>query len=404
MSEFHFLRPYWFLALLPLALLLWQLWRQKYHSRSWRAVCDPQLLPYLLTDSGGRQRRWPVLLLGGVAILIILALAGPVWEKIQQPVFRDQSALVIVLDLSRSMDAADIKPSRLALARLKIIDILHRRKEGQTALLVYAANAYTVSPLTEDSNTIVSLVKTLNTQLMPVQGSAPNKALQHAANLLKQAGAVHGHVLLITDGIIKSQAGQLAKQISEQGHQLSVLGTGTTDGAPISIEGGGFLKDRSGGIVVPKLDAAALAQLARLGGGRYHSLTAAETDLDYLLAGMSIERLNAQRKETTFIADRWHEQGPWLLLLVLPFAALAFRKGYLALLIVFLLPVLPQPVNALEWDELWQRRIKRPPKYCNKTRARRTLPLPSCSTIRNGRPLPSIVPANTNRPLSLCKA
>ena len=374
MSEFHFLRPYWFLALLPLAMLLWQLWHRKYHSRSWRAVCDAHLLPYLLTDTGGRQQRWPIIVLGLMSILIILALAGPAWEKLQQPVFRDQSALVIVLDLSRSMDVADVKPSRLARARHKIIDLLQRRKEGQTALLVYAAEAYTVSPLTEDSNTIVSMVKILNTQLMPVQGSAPGKALQRAVDLLKQAGAQHGHVLLITDGIIKSQAKALARKITHHGHQLSVLGIGTAEGAPISMEDGGFLKDNSGGIVVPKLNSAALAQLSRLGGGRYHTLTADENDLDTLLAGINVQRFNAQRKETSFIADRWHEQGPWLLLLVLPFAALAFRKGYLAVLIIICLPTLPQPVNALEWDELWQRPDQKAAKVLQQNKTPETVP------------------------------
>lgn len=374
MNEFHFLRPYWFLALLPLGILLWQLWHRKYHSRSWRAVCDAHLLPYLLTDTGSRQQRWPILVVGLMSLMVILALAGPTWEKLKQPVFREQSALVIVLDLSRSMDAADVKPSRLARARHKVIDILKRRKEGQTALLVYAAEAYTVSPLTDDSNTIVAMVKTLNTQLMPVQGSAPDKALQHATDLLKQAGALHGHVLLITDGIIKSQAKALASLITDHGHQLSVLGVGTAEGAPISIDSGGFLKDRSGDIVVPKLNSTALTQLARLGGGRYHSLMADETDLNTLLAGMDVQRLNAQHKETSFIADRWHEQGPWLLLLVLPFAALVFRKGYLAVLIIICLQTPPQAAIALEWDELWQRPDQKAAKVLQQNPTPETLP------------------------------
>lgn len=355
MSEFHFLRPYWFLALIPLAILLWLLWQRRYQSRSWRAVCDPRLLPYLLTDTVTRQRRWPLVALALGSLLLILALAGPVWEKIEQPVFRQQTALVIVLDLSRSMDATDIRPSRLARARHKVIDILQQRKEGQTALLVYAADAYTVSPLTEDSNTIIAMVKALNTGLMPVQGSATEQALVRATALLKQAGALHGHILLITDGIIPSQAERLAGLISQHGHRLSVLGIGTANGAPITIEGGGFLKDRSGHIVVPRLDSSSLSQLARLAGGRYRSLTADEGDLSDLLTGMADQGIDVQRKETTFIADRWREQGPWLLLIVLPFAALAFRKGYLLIAILLSLPGLPQPVQALEWEGLWQR-------------------------------------------------
>ncbi len=374
MSEFHFLRPYWFLALIPVAIILWQLWHQKYHSRSWQAVCDPHLLPHLLINSGSPQKQWPIIVSGFMSLLVILALAGPVWEKSEQPVFRKQSALVIVLDLSRSMDANDIKPSRLTRARHKIIDILKQRKEGQTAMLVYAADSYTVSPLTEDSNTIISMVKTLNTDLMPVQGSKPDKALQRATDLLKQAGAVHGHIILITDGIQKSQAKTLAEQVTQHGHQLSVLGAGTEEGAPIAMESGGFLKDKSGDIVVPKLTSATLIQLARLGGGRYHTLSADENDLDYLLAGMDTQQFDTQQKETTFIADRWQEQGAWLLLIVLPFAALAFRKGYLIMLIIICLPALPQPANALEWDELWQRPEQTAAKQLQQNNSTETLP------------------------------
>ena len=362
MGEFHFLRPYWFLAIVPVALLLWLLWQQKYHSRSWRAVCDPRLLNYLLIDSTGQQKKWPLLLTGLMASLLITALAGPVWQRLEQPVFREQSALVIVLDLSKSMDAEDIKPSRLARARHKITDILQRRKEGQTALLVYAADSYTVSPLTDDSNTMIALVKTLSTDLMPVQGSAPDKAIEQAVKLLKQAGAVHGHILLLTDGVNAAQVSKLASLATANGHTLSVLGIGTEQGAPISLEGGGFLKDSAGDIVVPKLDEPVLQKLASEGGGRYHGLTTDERDLDYLLTAMTPQSLNAQRKETNLHADRWREQGPWLLLLVLPFAALSFRRGYLAVLMMLCLPALPRPAYAMDWDGLWQRPDQRAAK------------------------------------------
>lgn len=354
MSEFHFLRPYWFLALLPLLALLWLLWRQKHHSRSWRAVCDPRLLDYLLVDAEGKQKAWPLLLSGSMAVLLITALAGPVWERLEQPVFRNQSALVIVLDLSKSMDATDIKPSRLARARHKITDILRRRKEGQTALLVYAAEAFTVSPLTDDSKTMLALVKTLGTELMPAQGSAVDKAITKAITLLKQAGAVKGHILLLSDGVRQNQIGPLASQVTGHGHRLSVLGIGTAQGAPIAIEGGGFLKDTAGAIVIPKLQAANLQQLARRAGGRYHTLTADERDLDTLLSDMQPQRLDTQTRQSSLTADRWREQGPWLILVVLPFAALAFRRGYLAVLLLICLPALPRPAAALEWDSLWQ--------------------------------------------------
>lgn len=355
MAEFHFLRPLWFLALIPLGLLLWLFWHRHIHSRGWRGVCDPRLLPFLLVGASARQNRWPLVLAGLLGGLVIIALAGPAWQKLEQPVFREQSALVVILDLSRSMDATDIKPSRLNRARLKLIDLLKRRKEGQTALIVYAADAYVVSPLTDDSQTMIAMVKTLSTQLMPLQGSQPERAVQRANGLLRQAGVQHGQILLITDGVQAPQLKRAAGLVTAHGHRLAVLGVGTPEGAPISLEDGGFLKDQNGTIVIPKLDSDRLSQLAHAARGPYHTLTNDDRDLDSLLGAMQTHRLNAEREATKFQADHWREEGPWLLLLVLPFAALAFRRGYLLLLIVLCLPTLPRPVYALEWDNLWQR-------------------------------------------------
>jgi len=149
LANFHFLRPLWLLALLPLAGLQWAMWRRRAASRSWQSVVDPRLLPHLLIGSDARQSRaLPfAIALGGV--LAIFALAGPAWRKIEQPVYRQQSALVVALDLSRTMDASDIKPSRLQRAQLKLRDILAQQKEGDTALIVYAATPFAVTPLTD---------------------------------------------------------------------------------------------------------------------------------------------------------------------------------------------------------------------------------------------------------------
>lgn len=355
MNEFHFLRPAWFLALLPMLFVLWRLWRGQYHSRSWQGVCDPKLLPFLLVGTTARHNRWPLVLAALIGVLVITALAGPTWQKLQQPVFRQQSSLVIVLDLSRSMDATDIKPSRLTRARHKLIDILRKRKEGQTALIVYAGDAYTVSPLTDDSQTMLAMVKTLSTDLMPTQGSRVDLAISRAIDLLKQAGAHDGHILLVTDGVDKASIRSISNRLHQTGHRLSVLGVGTAEGAPISIANGGFLKDQNGAIVIPKLDSGLLRELATEGGGRYRRLSNDDRDLDTLLGDLSTHRLDAEREQTSMLADHWREEGPWLLLVVLPLAALGFRRGYLILLLIMLLPAMPKPAYALEWQDLWQR-------------------------------------------------
>jgi len=355
MSHFHFLRPYWLLAFIPLVILLWRYQHRSLDAGRWRSWCDAGLLPYIIESAGQARRLWPGIIIALVATLAIVSLAGPVWKQLDLPVFRQQSALVIVLDLSLSMDAGDIKPSRLQRARFKVIDILKRRHEGQTALVVYAGDAHVVSPLTQDSATIIDLAKILTTDLMPEQGSRPDAALKAAVSLLQQGGVSAGRVLLITDGVEQERVDKLSAIVTAAGHHLSVLAVGTEQGAPISLPGGGYLKDRTGAIVLSRLDEQGLRDLARLGGGRYSKLTTDDSDLDYLLAAGPGSDLTRPLEKTSLSVDQWREEGPWLLLIILPFAAFAFRRGYLLVIAVVMLPAWPNPAQAFSWESLWSR-------------------------------------------------
>ena len=360
--SFHFLRPEWFYALLPLLILLWLMWRKRLTSRSWQSVVDPRLLPYLLIGESVKQRPWMLLVLSLGGMLIILALAGPAWKKLEVPVFRQPSSLVVLLDLSRSMDATDIKPSRLLRAQMKLHDILSQRKEGETALIVFAASAFVVSPLTPDSKTIDSQINSLSTDLMPAQGSRPDRAIQLAQQLLQQSGASHGGVLLISDGFAGEEPDELkaaVKELVNAGHRLSVLGVGSTEGAPIASANGGFLKDRNGAIVLPKLDDGALQMLAREGQGSYRRLSTDDGDLRAALAPFEHVLAQQQSKKAEGMnSDQWRDEGVWLLLPLLLLGAFAFRRGYVLLLLIFTLP-LPRPAYALDWNSLWQRNDQR---------------------------------------------
>ncbi len=317
---------------------------------SWQAWIDPGLAPYVLTgarSASGRDLRW--WLAGLVGVLGVLALAGPAWERIDQPVFRSDQALVVALDLSKSMDAADLAPSRIDRARLKILDLLKRREGGQTALIVYSSNAFTVTPLTTDGDTIASLVNSLTTDIMPSRGSYPIAAIEKGRALLEQAGVPVGEVLLVTDGGVSPAANRYARTLRDSGYTLSVLGVGTREGAPIPRSTGGFVTDQRGRIAVPVLEESGLKELARAGGGRYATLSADNRDLDYLLSGETTSRSEGDESLAT---DQWREEGPWLVLLLLPLAAMGFRKGWVLALAAFC--VLPTgPVEASLWDDLW---------------------------------------------------
>ncbi|HNP65304.1 MAG TPA: VWA domain-containing protein [Woeseiaceae bacterium] len=350
-ADFHWLRPDWLFAVPVVVVLAFLLARGKLGAGNWESVIDPALMPFVLSRDPGRGKDYRWWLLGLAGVIAALSLAGPAWERIEQPVFRAEQAMVVALDLSRSMDAEDVAPSRLTRAKLKILDMLERRKSGQTALVVYSANAFTVTPLTTDTDTIAALVNSLTTDIMPSRGSYPEVAIGKGRQLLDQAGVGYGEVLLITDGGSSPAADAAARELKSAGYTLSVLGVGTKEGAPIPRATGGFVTDNRGQIAVPRLEDSRLRALAGIGGGRYSQLTPDNSDLDILLSG-EVANVIAVEGDDAVATDHWREEGPWLLLLLLPLAALAFRRGWVLVVLVFLLP-LPQPAQAAAWQDLW---------------------------------------------------
>ena len=172
-SDLHFIRPLWLVALLPCAWFAWRFISHNRESSGWRGVIDAQLLRVQLAPAPAASQRISLWLLAAGLALCVLALAGPSWQRLPQPVEQKRDALVIVLDLSLSMYATDIVPSRLVRARQKITDILRQRSEGFTALVAYSGDAHAVAPLTDDTRTIENLVAALNPAMMPVPGSDP---------------------------------------------------------------------------------------------------------------------------------------------------------------------------------------------------------------------------------------
>ena len=315
---------------------------------------DAQLLPLLLDDQQTHRSKAPVWLLSAGWLLAVLALADPTWEQKPQPLLQTSTSRVIVLDLSRSMLVPDLKPSRLVRARFKVEDILAHDPEGQTGLVVFAGDAFTVSPLTRDADTIRAQLKALHPSIMPSQGSRADLGLLKAHELLQQAGIRTGQVILIADGVEGDRAVAAAARLHKSGYDVSVLGVGTPDGAPLPDGRGGTLRDTAGKPLVPGLEDSALAAVAEAGDGRYTSLHGDQSDLDYLLQTSSDGGDNVRSDDLQ--AQKWKEQGPLLAVLLLPLAALAFRRGWiLGVLLCTGMLVPPEPAMALGWDQLWQR-------------------------------------------------
>ena len=353
-QQFHFLRPWWLLALVPALLLAIVLWTQKQRARQWQQIVSPELLKYLLDGQTTRTNPLQIAALLACWIIACVALAGPSWEKRPVAVEKNQQALVIMLDLSPSMMSEDIKPSRLVRARLKMIDLLRERKDGQTALLVYAGDVHVVTPLTDDVETIINIIPALHPNVMPAEGSNTEAAVERGLELLKDAGIPQGDLLLITDGIIGDAQYSIIETMKQNSlYRLSIMGVGGTEPTPIPSNKGGFVRDGKRNIVTTQLNAGELQSLANQTRGRSRTLANNSSDIAYLMDLPAPEQQETQKVDREF--DSWYDRGHWLALLLLPALFYCFRRGVLlSLWLIPLAALMPNKSYAFDWDDLWK--------------------------------------------------
>jgi Ca-activated chloride channel family protein len=356
-ADFHFLRPLWLLLVLA-APAFWLLrHRGRADAGAWRNAIDPHLLPHLIERIDAGTGKSGVVLAAALWTIACVALAGPAWEREPMPLYRNQAARVLALELSATMMAQDEKPSRFERARYKLVDILERSKDYQTALIGYAGEAFVAAPLTDDIGTVRNLVDALDPSTMPVAGNRASLAIQEAVKLIKQAGLHSGEIVLLADDA-NERAVTAARAAHRDGFTVSVLGIGSPNGAPVALAQGDFLKDDSGNVVIARRDDASLAAVAEAGGGKYVTLSPDSRDLDALLVDRADAAAPSEADRTTTddlaASTRWRDRGPWLLLLLVPLAAFAFRRGWLmAIALVLFAPA--QRADAASFKDLWLR-------------------------------------------------
>lgn len=356
LTQFHFIRPEWLWLLPILPLLVWGLWRLKQQRAGWQRVIAPELLTHLIEGQPEKIKRAPLLSLTFLWLLATLALAGPSWQQLPQPSFQQQKALVYVVDLSPSMAAADISPTRIARLRYKLTDLIKSRDSGLSALIVYAGDAHVLAPLSDDRQTLLALLPTLAPDVMPIAGSNIEEAMSMAVGLLKGEHFSRGNIVLLTDGVTEQAATALKPILSGQNFRLSILGLGTERGAPIPNDQG-YIKDSGGNIVMASLPRQRLQRLASQYGGVYSDVQPDAQDIQRIQQAIAREEaldLSPQAQQTQQQFDQWAESGPWLLLLALPLLALGFRRGWLLMLCLGVMPLgAPTPASAVDWDALW---------------------------------------------------
>ncbi|MEO7067539.1 MAG: tetratricopeptide repeat protein [Rhodanobacter sp.] len=350
LQQFHFLRPWWLLALVLLPLWWWLGVRRSGAQVQLSRLVDAELLPLLLRGraASGHQSVW-LFTLGWM--LASLALAGPTWSRVAQPLYASRGAQVVALSLSQHMLARDVAPSRLARARLKTHALLDSNRDGLNALVAYAGEAFVVAPLTTDAHSLSDLLDSLTPDTMPLDGNDAALAIKRGVTLIHDAKVSSGSLVLITDQA-DAAAVAAARNAKAAGVRVSVLGVGTPGGGPVPEPGGGFLHDARGNIALVGRDDAALSAVARAGGGVYVPMQLGHGDIDALHAQL---RAGSTSKVKGQVGDEWQDQGPWLLLPLLLIVALGFRRGWLLLLPLVLLPLWPAPALAGTWTNLWQR-------------------------------------------------
>lgn len=337
----QFLRPEWLWALLLLPVLWgWQR-RRREASNPWNGVIDAHLQGHVLHAGKAQALKrawlWPLM-----ALLAILALAGSSWRQAEQPLWQHGRALVVALDLSSTMLAKDLPPSRLLQAHAKLAQLLENRSGGQMALLAFADDAHVVSPLTDDHANIALFIEALSPHIMPQDGQRPAAAITQAVKLLHQGGAQQGDILLLTSSA-DAPAINAARDAAAQGFKVSVIGLGTEAGDEIRMRDGHMLKTR--------LDSASLKQLAAAGGGAMQLLRHDVADLQALglLESTHVQAQGGAGRSGNVRKD----EGYWLLLPLMLLSLLLLRRGAvlgLCLVLMLMLASVQVPVHAQTQD------------------------------------------------------
>ncbi len=334
-SGFHFAQPDWFWGLLALAPVAWWLWRSaaKAAKGPIHRYADPHLLPHL---SGTRElktsERWGRFF-GWSALwaLLLLAMAGPRWDYDDVRLFHPGDNLLILLDISRSMDATDVAPSRLGRARQEIQDLIIQNHRLRLGLIAFASVPHVIAPVTEDTHTLMLALPAISTSLSRLQGSRLHQALDRAEILLNALPEDSARsMLLITDGDFdEPDLLPRIQALAEHGVRLHVLGVGTPAGSSVPGQRGAIMVDAGGRAIRSALDEPLLRSLAEAGRGIYRRADYRDDDTRAVLEAAAISRIPAEagNERTRIWNDRFYLPVLLLAALLLPQFRTRYRFG-----------------------------------------------------------------------------
>lgn len=286
---------------------------------AWASICDKHLYQFLAKEQYGQRHFTLKILFALCGLLIILTLSGLSWQKKISNAVTKSDSIIVAIDLSSAISAEDLKPSRIERAKYKLHDLFGLLKESEVGLIAYSKEAFVVSPLTTDINTLKLFIPELSPSIMPAQGNNMSAALKMAESLFKNAGKLQGNILLMSAGVVSEADIALAHRLYKQGFYISVLGIGTKYGAPVV--------DKEGSQAISKLDKNGLMQLAKAGGGSYQTLTVKDNDIKQIIGQMKTRNSSYQASENKLAVRK--DNGHALLFLIVPLFLLCFRKQFM---------------------------------------------------------------------------
>lgn len=324
---FKFENSTWLYALLLIPLLVWffrasMQWQRQASARLGQAPLISRLMP----DYSAQKRRTKFLLYLFAYFFMVVGLANPQIGAKLEKIQRQGIDVVIAIDVSNSMLAEDIQPNRLERAKQLVSRIIDNMKDDRIGLIVFAGNAYLQMPLSSDYSAAKLFLKTINTDIVPTQGTAIADAIELAQNTFSEESKKHNALLIISDGENhEADAVTAAQKATEEGLTIYTLGIGSPEGArvPVVVNGrtADYKRDDSGNYVVSKLNEDILQQIAQAGNGQYLRIAGAKNEVaDVLSALDSMQKRSFEDHIVTDYADQFqYFLGIALILLLIEF-------------------------------------------------------------------------------------
>jgi Ca-activated chloride channel family protein len=270
-------------------LVLFVLWTNRRQKGALASLGDEQLIRRLSSNVNWRGRRWRTVLRLTALGLLVLALARPQWGSEVREVEQEGLQVMVALDVSQSMLAQDIQPTRLDRAKLEISDLMDRLDGDEVGLVLFSGASFVQVPLTSDYGTARNYLASAHPGVISRPGTAIGDAIRTAIGAFDTRLENQRVLIVMTDGEDReTDVLAAAQEAADADVLLYAIGFGTPEGEPVPETDAygqvtGFKRDGQGRTVISKLDEQALVEIARIGKGRYYRATADGRELDSLL-------------------------------------------------------------------------------------------------------------------------